>query len=86
MCARARTSCLRQTLAAFIALSAIGDWQFGRTVHASVTLRVTLGNAKTLGKYGVVTLVTPKLHPMCARTRTLRHSLTTWHFQPLAAS
>src|SRR5204863_6349481 len=39
---------------------------------ASVTLDVTLGNAKTLGKHGVVTLVTPNLPPMCARTRSTR--------------
>ena len=55
-----------------IGLSAIGHFSvtLGRTVHASVTFDVTLGNAKTLGKHGVVTLSRPIYPPMCARTRT----------------
>ena len=70
----------------------------GRTVHASVTLRVTLGNAKSFGKHGVVTLVTPKSTPVCARTLTssaipsppgissLLQPLTTYSPLPFAVS
>ena len=51
-------------------LSAIGHFSvtLGRTVHASVTFDVTLGNAKTLGKRGVVTLSRPIYPYVCAHT------------------
>jgi hypothetical protein len=54
-------------------LSAIGHFSvtLGRTVHASVTFDVTLGNAKTLGKHSVVTLSRP-IYPPCARARAAR--------------